>query len=117
MSSEIQFQGRLSYGSKVALKEALEQVRALLAEEDEDLREIFEDQWDGFFGVDGPSLDVEIALSGPSDWWFAVETVVEILTEDAAGGFIEGKVEGAEGTTRYAAGGDEEEEEEEEELS
>lgn len=89
--------------------EALDQVRALLAEEDDDLRESLEDDWDGCFETNGTELRVALALSGPSEWWFALEAVMETLTADAEDGFIDAVMEGAPGKTRYHAGGEEEE--------
>jgi hypothetical protein len=52
---------------------------------------------------------VSIALSGPSDWWFSFEGLIETLAETAETGFVDGMLEGAEGKTRYHAGGEEEE--------
>jgi hypothetical protein len=109
MSSEMDFKGRLEYGSRAILDTALDQVRGFLGNDEEDLLEVFEDQWDTFFGVDGAALDVDIQMSGPADWWFAIETALAILTEDASDGFVDGRQEGAPGKTRYLAGGEEQE--------
>lgn len=109
MSSNITFRGKLAYEEPDAIEEAMDQVRELLAEEDDDLRETLEEDWEGCFKTKGNQLHVELVLSGPSEWWFVLESVVETLTAAAADGFIDAAMEGASGKTRYHAGGDEEE--------
>jgi hypothetical protein len=110
MSSEVQCTGRLEFESAMARERALEEVRAFLEDDDDDLRAILEESWDEAFAPDADAaLVVHIAFSGPSDWFFAIEGIVETLAEAAREGFLDLALEGAPGKARYHAGGEEEE--------
>jgi hypothetical protein len=108
MSSDMRFEGKLVYANRAAADEAVARARELLSEEDEDLRQIFAED-PSFMRMVDETITVSIALSGPSDWWFSFEGLVETLAETAETGFVDGVLEGAEGKTRYHAGGEEEE--------
>jgi hypothetical protein len=105
----MRFEGKLGYEDGAAAGEALARAKALLEEDDEDLRELFADETDPFIRVSAETIKVTIELSGPSDWWFSLEGVIETLAETATSGFVDGDLEGAEGKVRYHAGGEEEE--------
>lgn|GEM_PF-2580577 len=69
--------------------------------------------WESWFRPDGASLVVDVEVSGPGDWWFALEGLIEEISDDAAGGFVDARHESAPGlVTRYFAGGHEDEDEE-----
>jgi len=109
MSADIRFHGKLEYEERSSLEETLEQVQELLEEEDDDLKELLEEEWDSYLVATGKKLEVDISFSGPSEWWFAIESLVETLVADAVDGHIDGVLEGAPGRTRYFAGGEQDE--------
>jgi hypothetical protein len=109
MSSEIHATGRFTYEDDTARQEAQSRAEEILSDEEETVREVVTDEWDTFFSTDGLTITVDMALSGPSDWLFTVEALVEAFAEDAVSGYVDVVVEGADGKTRYHAGGDEEE--------
>lgn len=109
MALDVEFKGKLTYDDDESLAAALEQLEEAVAEEDEELAELFEEEWSSFFGVKGAKLVVDISLSGPAEWWLAIEALVEGLTVDAVDGHVDGVLEGTPGKTRYFAGGEQDE--------
>jgi hypothetical protein len=110
MSSEVECTGQLEFESASAREEVLKNVRAFIEDDDADLRAILEESWAATFAPRGDAgLAVRIAFSGPSDWFFSVEGIVETLAEAAADGFLDLTLEGVPGKARYHAGGREEE--------
>jgi len=108
MSSGMRFEGKLGYEDRAAAGEAIARAKALLEEDDEDLRQLFADE-PSWIAAAGETVAVSIDFSGPSDWWFSLEGMVEALVETATTGFVDAELEGADGKVRYHAGGEEEE--------
>ena len=102
--------GALAYPSAAACRDALATARELLEHEETDFAEVVSAYWSTWFRAEGAMLHVSVVVSGPGDWWFALEGLIEELADDATAGFVDARHESAPGlVTRYGAGGDEDE--------
>lgn len=109
MAYNYTFKGTLQYPNAAVLQSNLKQIREQVAEEDEDVADLAEEEWDDWFSVDEEEpeqLVVSIEVHGPGDWWFVLEGLVESLVEEAEDGHIDGTHESGDTTTRFHAGGE-----------
>jgi hypothetical protein len=106
VSTEFTFKGSYRYDSAKTVKRAIASVRELLAEEDDDLPDPFED---GELVDDGLTIKVDVDTSAPSDWFFVYESLVETLASLAESGSVTSTQDGDESDT-YPAGADEDDE-------
>lgn len=110
MSYGYSVHGVFIFASEKACRGAVASAHELVEDEDTGFGKVATRAWKEWFRVDGAALNVAIETSGPGDWWFALEGLLEEVSDDAATGFVDARHERAPGlVTRYHAGGDEEE--------
>ncbi|TNF37025.1 MAG: hypothetical protein EP329_04195 [Deltaproteobacteria bacterium] len=113
MSYDYSVHGVFVFATSDACAGAIRSARELLGD-DTGFGVLAARSWDAWFRPDGPSLVVDIELSGPGDWWVALEGLIEDVCDEAAEGFVDARHEAAPGlVTRYFAGGHEDEDEDE----
>lgn len=89
MAYDMRFSGTLVYGSADDMAEAHAEVEELVEEEDPDFVELFQESHEEWFAEDGANLIVAIDVFGPGDWWFILESIVEIYAGFAVSGVVD----------------------------
>lgn len=87
MSADLRFQGHFTFPDEAARTAAEADLQELLDGEDPELIAILDA--DEALRFEGATAHVQVALSGPSDWFFALEAVVETLAQHASAGQVD----------------------------
>lgn len=103
MAYEYSLCGTLDYASASAATKAVDQLDRLIVGDDPDFRSYFEEVRDTAFVINGASLQVEIYLSGPGDFWFSIEAIAETLAKAARSGHLDAEHELFGGPERFSA--------------
>lgn len=85
MSAEMKFEGTLKFSDEDELAEAIADAGALLDDEPE-LAELLNEET--AIDVGHLRVSIDIDLSGPADWFFTLEGIVEAFADRAVAGSI-----------------------------
>ena len=86
MSADMKFAGSFHFDDEDDLAEAVADAGALLESEDPDLAEILQEM--GAFDVGHKRVSIDVDFSGPSEWFLAIEALVETFAARASSGRV-----------------------------